>query len=237
MIKNYKTSRKKIVPINKNIIFIICTMVMLPFLFAGPASAYERPEFKDGVGARWHDAKICLPCHYMLAGTEKASAISSSCENCHSNQVKGYAKGDDRKIDMTKIANLHKDIVCIRCHVGLKSQKNVTAGDFHRVMSKTACLSCHTYENGTYKKPLKTRCSDCHNVNPHVVHGKRIEKMCVACHGEYIEVYVNSLGAEDKAKLPSLSNISMPNISNKPEYPSIGEFIIKLLGQFTQILR
>lgn len=218
-----------------NKIYIILFIIVLSFIFSSPAVAYERPEFKDGLGASWHKAKICLPCHYMLLGTEKARSISNSCNNCHQYHIQGYSAKTDKKIDMKGIENLHRDIVCIRCHVGLKSQKNITAADFHRVMSKTACLNCHTFENGTYIKPLKNKCSDCHSASPHVVHGERIEKLCVACHGEFGEQYATkNLEAGDEMMPSALSNISL---QDKSEYQTIGQLIIRIIEQITQILR
>jgi hypothetical protein len=215
----------------KNSVISICIIILVFIYIPGSSSAYERPEYKDGIGANWHPAKMCLPCHYMLAGTVKARTISYSCQNCHI-----YKGLGPNKLNMSKIEDIHVDIVCIECHIGQKSQINVTAADFHRVMSKTACLSCHTVENGTYKKPLKKKCSDCHSGSPHVVHGNKIEKMCVACHGEFGEQYVNqSIPQENKMKSPSISNISSIYGTDKSEYPTIGQLIINLIEKLSQI--
>jgi|GEM_PF-2122278 len=235
MFKKDKSTRKKtgLIIIKKYI--IILSIIIYISLSITSANAYERPEFTDGLGSNWHKAKICLPCHYMLLGTEKARTISNSCMNCHQYHIKGYTVTTDKKLDMKSIENIHLDIVCIRCHVGSQSQKNLTAADFHRVMKKTACLVCHTYENGTYKKPLKNKCSDCHSGSPHVVHGKRIEELCAACHGEFGEQYATkSIKPGDEMIPSSLSNLSGPD---KYEYQTIGQLIIKLLEQIMQIRR
>lgn len=236
MFKKVKTSRKKIVP--KQLIkpiFIICILIILLAFLSGSAYAYESPEYKDGLFQSWHRANLCIPCHYMLAGTAKAQAISNSCENCHKYRIKGATAANDRKIEMSNIENIHTNMVCIKCHVGLKAGTNITAADFHRVMSKTACLECHAFDNGTYIKPLKTRCSDCHSGSPHVVHGDRLNKMCVACHGENIEKFITT-NPEVAGKMISLSGQNA-TIVDKSEYPTLGEFIIKLIEQFTKILR
>ncbi len=217
-------------------IFIFCVIITIPVLFSNSALAYERPAFTDGLAAKWHPGNFCIPCHYTVAGTEKAKAIDRNCENCHKYRYNN-SFFNTKKIDMTYIVNIHSDMVCIRCHVGLKSQNNITAADFHRIMSKTACLSCHTYENGTYVKPLKNKCSDCHSGDPHVAHGEKLEKMCEACHGEFGEQYVNkSISPEDKMNAPSSLNSTIAK-SDIFEYSSLGQFLMKLIEQFTQIMR
>jgi hypothetical protein len=220
------------------IAFIGIYIILIIFiLIVSSASAYERPKYKDGVAARWHFASICIPCHYTIADTEKATAISGSCENCHKYRLQGATAANDRKIDMSKIENIHLDIICIRCHVGPKSRKEITATDFHRVMSKTACLSCHTFENGTYKKPLKTECSDCHRGGPHVVHGERLGKMCVVCHGEDIGNFINvNTGGNGNKVVMQGPNTSISEISGKSGYLTIGQLIMEILGQFSKIL-
>jgi len=234
MFKKEQTSRKTKGIINIIKFLIIFNIIMFPVIFTSPAKAYERPEFNDGIAEGWHPGNYCVPCHYTVAGTTKAKEIDSNCDNCHKYRPKG-TQFNTREIDKAKIINIHANIVCIRCHVGLKSQANITASDFHRVMSKTACLSCHTFKNGTYIKPLKTKCSDCHGGDPHIAHGKKLEKLCVACHGDFGEKYVNkSIGASDKMRPLSLSNNSAPD---KAESPTLGQLIINLLGQLTQILR
>ena len=172
-----------------------------------------------------------------VAGTEKAKAIDSNCENCHKYREKG-AYFNTKKIDMTPIIDIHTNIVCIRCHVGLKTQANITAADFNRVMSKTPCLSCHTFKNGTYVKPIKNKCSDCHSGDPHVAHGEKLEKMCVACHGDFGEQFVNkSTKNENKMPAPSGLNASAQGKPDISEIPSIGQLIIKLIEQLTQVFR
>ena len=214
-----------------NILIFFIIMVSIVF-FSIQASAYERPQFKDGLMDNWHPGKICIPCHYTLAGTEKAKAISTNCFKCHANRPQNVQGGYN--IDMVKIFNIHKDMVCIRCHVGIKDGDKITAQDFHRVMSKTACLSCHTFENGTYQKPKKTKCSDCHGGDPHVIHGERIEKMCPACHGVFGEKYINMTAPASELPIP----LNKSNTVLKDEgYLTIGQFINNIIESFMQILR
>lgn len=211
-----------------NNILIFSLILVSLVLLAKSAYAYERVEFKDGLTEKWHPGGYCIPCHYTLLGTEKARAISYNCYKCHDLRPKD-AKSK-YEIDMTKVYDIHKDIVCIRCHVGIKDEKNVTAADFHRIMSKTACLSCHTFDNGTYIKPQKTKCSDCHGGDPHIVHGKKVENMCTACHGEeFGEKYVKP----PAALIPS---IGKPEVSIK-EVPTIGGFISKIIESLIRIIR
>lgn len=235
MFRKEKSSNKKAGATIIKRVLIIFIIIILLFLTTSPVNAYESPEYKDGLFQSWHRANLCIPCHYMLGGTAKAQAISNSCENCHKYRIKGATAANDRKIEMSNIENIHTDMVCIKCHVGTEAGINITAADFHRVMSKTACLSCHTFENGTYIKPLKTKCSDCHSGSPHVVHGTKLDKMCVACHGEDIGKFINMTPEEaGKKMLLSGQNITIAEI---PEYPTIGQFIIRLIEQFTKILR
>jgi hypothetical protein len=232
MFSKEKTSTKKI---QKIMLITIFFVIILFYLIPVPVNAYESPEYKDGLFQRWHRANLCIPCHYMLAGKAKAQGISGSCANCHQYHVEGFTVANDRKINMTGIENLHTDMVCIKCHAGSKSGPNITAADFHRIMSKTACMSCHTFENGTYIKPLKTKCSECHSGSPHVVHGTKLDKMCVACHGEVIGKFINTT-PEEAANIMLISGQNT-TIAQIQEYPSIGQFIIQLIEQFMKILR
>jgi hypothetical protein len=196
-------------------------------LISGIGNAYERPEFTDGLTADWHPGSFCIPCHYTLASTERAKEISSGC-TCHSQEYMDKNSTSSFKIDMSKIFTIHKNIICIRCHVGEKSKDNITAADIHRVMSKTPCSSCHVFANGTYLKPQKTGCSDCHGGDPHVVHGARLDKMCVACHGDFGEKYANKLVLPYNATNISLSVITkQQNTLN--QFPTIGQILTGII--------
>lgn len=205
---------------------LISVIILISIIFI-PVSAgdYKRPEYKDGLEDKWHPGGYCIPCHYMLLGTEKAREISHGCDKCHVYTPKGADSG--LKIDMSKVYDVHKDIVCIRCHVGIKD--NMTSVDFHMIKSKMACETCHTVANGTYLKPPTTKCSNCHSSDPHVVHGKRVENLCVACHGEFGEKYVK----------PPAALVPSPG---KPEvaveaFPTIGEFMSKIIESLIRIIR
>lgn len=232
------TALKNIIPPKPAKIILVAVLIMIFFiLLAMPVNAYERPEYKDGLENNWHPGSFCIPCHYTLLGNERASSISTGCtKTCHAQA--NWPKDSKSKyfVDITKISKIHKEILCIKCHVGSKSGINVTAVDFHMVMSKTDCMECHTYVNGTYMKPEKTRCSDCHAGDPHVVHGNRLEKMCVACHGKFGENYVNnSGGTNEKLKLSSPLNAS--RAKTLTEYPTLGQFMSKIIESIMQILR
>lgn len=212
------------------IIHIISILIISFYFFVPTYSAYERPEFKDGLASNWHPGAYCIPCHYSLMSIEKAKNISIACKNCHVDmraKEKGKGKYD---VDTDKIFNIHKDIVCIRCHIGTKDQKDVNAQDFHRIMP-IACTNCHNYTNGTYQKPDKKNCSDCHmKGDPHVIHGDKVERMCTACHGEqFANKYVNGTFA-----MPG-QNVSARMLNEKREYPTVVNFLGKILQTLLKI--
>lgn len=222
---------------NVNLLLVGAVIFSITVLFltysALPVKAYERPEIKDGLTKEWHPGGFCIPCHYTLLDAGTAKKISSGCKKCH--QYVDKNGRNDKIIDMTKIFDLHKDVVCIRCHAG-KEPESMTASDFHRIMSKTACLQCHALKNGNYVKPEKTKCSDCHSADPHVVHEKKVEKMCVACHGEFGEKYIN-LPANEKTSALSSILISEKTSKVPVEYATIGEFINTLIESLLKTIR
>ena len=226
MLKEFVTKKNRECQLIKRTL-IISVLIILVSSLAISVNAYERPEYRDGLTDKWHPGAYCIPCHYTLLSTDKAQSISSGCK-CHDYRPKNIE--DKYSVDMKQIFNIHKDIVCIRCHVGVKDGTNVTAADFHRIMSKQACMTCHTYENGIIQKPLKTNCSDCHSGDPHVVHGKRLERMCETCHGDFAKNYVGN------------KTISPVSVSTRPEaavkeYPTIGQIISNLVESVMQIFR
>ena len=207
------------------ITLIISVIIIFLSSLAISVNAYQRPEYTDGLTDKWHPGAYCIPCHYTLLSTDKAQSISNGCK-CHDYIPKSAE--NKYKVDMTQIFNIHEDIVCIRCHVGVKEGTNVTAADFHRIMNKETCMTCHTYENGTIQKPLKTKCSDCHSGDPHVVHGKRLEKMCETCHGDFAKNYVG---------IKTISPISAKPEAAVREYTTVGQIISNLVESFLQIFR
>lgn len=207
------------------VIINILSILMISFygLVSISSATYERPAYDQALTAPWHPGSYCIPCHFSLMDIEKAKKISGSCK-CHDYRPKGITGG--YKVDMTKIYDIHKDIMCIRCHIGMKNQQNVTVQDFHRIM-QIACSDCHTYVNGTYQIPEKKKCSDCHaDGNPHVVHGDKIEKLCIACHGEeFANKYVNkTIEISDKGMV-----LLTPSNTTVREYPTITGFLSKIL--------
>ncbi len=214
------------------IIGIVSILIISFSFYLSPVdAAYERPEFKDGLTSNWHPGAFCIPCHYSLMSTEKAQNISVSCKNCHEN-MRAREKGKRKyEIDMNRVFNIHKDIVCIRCHIGTKEQRDVTAQDFHRIMP-IDCINCHNYTNGMYQKPEKKNCSDCHmKGDPHVVHGDKVDKMCIACHGEvFANKYVNG------TFLKPGQNISTKMLKETREYPTIVNFFEKILRILTNMI-
>lgn len=215
-------------------ILIISLVMFSLILMANQANAYERPEYKDGLDAKWHAGRICLPCHYTILSDAEAKEISRGCSShCHKSTYRPKDSKNKYKLDMSKIVDLHKDVMCIRCHAGIRNENNITATDFHRMMSKTGCLSCHRFENGTYFKPEKTKCSECHASDPHVVHDKKTEKMCVLCHGDFVENYVNP-ATQDQV---SEKTVDMAREKTTIESPTIGQFISSMIESLIKIIR
>jgi hypothetical protein len=223
-------------------ILIFAFIIIIINTIPGSANDYKRPEYTDGLENKWHSGSLCIPCHYTLLGDEKAKAISTACtKTCHARSNWPEEGGGGWKIDISNISNIHKDILCIRCHVGTKIEANLTAVDFHRVMSKTGCMECHTVENGNYRKPEKTLCSECHAADPHVVHGDRLERMCVACHGStFAQSYINkSIKLTGNIQLPSVLNESskLNESQNVAEYPTIGQLMTRIIEMLIRIIR
>lgn len=214
---------------NIGVVKIIYIVAISFYALVSVSAAYERPAVDTALTAPWHPGGYCIPCHYSLMTLDKAKNISNTC-GCHNLRPAGQTSG--YKIDMSKIYGIHNNIICIRCHIGMKNQDGVTAQDFHRIMP-IACSNCHTYTNGTIQIPDKKNCSDCHaDGNPHVVHGNKIETLCVACHGE------------DFASKYTSGIVSIPNNNGttaKPvgvsftDYPTITRFLYKIFGTIMKI--
>jgi len=212
---------------------IILPMIMMMILFYGfvsiASSAYERTAYDQALTASWHPGSYCIPCHFSIMDVKKAQNLSNTCR-CHEYRPVGKSSG--YSVNMTTIYNMHKDIICIRCHIGMKNQQNVTAQDFHRIM-QIDCSNCHKYVNGTYQIPEKKNCSDCHaDGNPHIVHGTKINRLCIACHGEeFAKKYINkTIEISDKGMVILPSNVTIER-----EYPTITEFLGKILGIIMRI--
>lgn len=227
-------SMKRIFRLKKYTLFLSSIMVIL-ILFTGSVNAYERPAFKDGLASDWHPGSFCIPCHYTIAGDEKAKSISTGCQ-CHKIASK---KPETRIIDFGMVLDIHTDMVCIKCHVGKdKNVNNLEASDFHRVMSRVACMKCHTIVDGNIQKPRAKICSDCHGADPHIVHGKKLEQLCMACHGEFGEKFTNkSVDPSQKMRLPSTLKESLENKEiESEEITSLGEFISNILSSIKRSL-
>jgi hypothetical protein len=206
---------------------IVSILVFLFYVFVTISAAYERPAFDTALTAKWHPGGYCIPCHYSLMNIEKARSISNTC-SCHDIRPRGETGGYN--INMTKIYDIHNNIICIRCHIGIKNPDEVTVQDFHRIM-KIACSNCHTYANGTYQVPEKTNCSDCHaGGNPHTVHGNKTEILCIACHGEdFAKKY-----ADKTVSIPD-RNVTIAKQIGPEDYPTVARILSKIIGTLMKI--
>lgn len=181
----------------------------------GTVPVYERPKIPDdGLMMQWHDGAFCLSCHYSLMDAGNATKISYTCK-CHDYRPKGVTRG--YKVDSAKILDIHKDIICIRCHIGTKGSRNASFEDYHSIHKKEDCTTCHQYPNGSIQIPEKRNCSDCHaSGNPHVVHTDHVERLCIPCHGEYFAK--KFIGKE--INVSTIGNITVKSIEVR-EYPTI----------------
>ncbi len=211
---------------NKISIFIII-IVIFAMVGANVANAYEMPVFNDGLAERWHPGALCIPCHYSLAGKEKAQSISNGCK-CHGTEYMPKGALSTYNVNKTKILELHQKIVCIRCHIGVKDRE-ITVQDLHELKKgKVACIKCHVIDNGTIIIPEKKQCYECHGGDPHIVHGGNTEKLCIGCHGDFGERYINRT-------LKSAEMSAVPDILKKnetimvKEYTTIYDFLANII--------
>lgn len=214
----------------KNILILTIISIFIILFITYQATAYQRSEFKDGLVGRWHPGALCISCHYSLSTTEKAQSISAGCK-CHD---KIYIPKDAKnvyEVDNSKILDLHKDIICVRCHIGVKNRE-ASSQDLHYIKKRLECTQCHESENATVKLPEKKKCFECHNADPHVVHSNNTEKLCPACHGEFGERYIeNALLTSEKDMLPTM--LAKNETVVIKEYPTIVDFVMSILKSIT----
>lgn len=210
----------------KNILILTIISVFMILFITYQVSAYQRPEFKDGLVGRWHPGALCISCHYSLSTTEKAQSISAGCR-CHD---KIYIPKDAKsvyEVDNSKILDLHKNIICVRCHISTKKNE-ANFQDLHDIKKRLECTQCHVVENTTIKIPEKKKCFECHGGDPHVVHSNKTEKLCPACHGEFGERYIeNTLLTSEKEMIPTI--LAKNETVVVKEYPTIIEFVTSII--------
>ncbi len=158
--------------------------------FAGEqAKIYIKSLHKNGNGQKfWYEAKD---------GFMKLTGIPYDklpCEECHAKSCR------DCHVKSLKAADTKDIKICLRCHARHAASYGVdeAAGqlDFHRTMDM-GCVDCHvagghddvhgdgkTYEAMRAPGAVKTKCTDCHEVNQkvraHKVHKGKLD--CPACH-------------------------------------------------------
>jgi hypothetical protein len=223
-IKMSKVKKKTVINIGLGIIGLV---IIMSIIDPSSGAIYKRPEFNDSLYASWHPGSFCIPCHYTLMSTEQAQNISVGCQ-CHQYKPEGSTKYN---IDMTQIFKIHKDVICVRCHIGFKNPDEVTPQEFHSIMP-IDCKNCHNYTaNGEMEIPDKRNCSDCHaGGDPHIVHSKNdnLAKICVACHGEnFASQYISG---NVKINISQQGNVSIQPVPQiNVQYPTIGNFLANLL--------
>lgn len=216
---------------NKNVFILLSALsiILLMNVITNNATAYERPAFSDGLTDRWHPGALCITCHYVLNSKERAQSISNGCK-CHADYALKNTEGY-KKINMSKIFDYHKNIICVKCHVGTNKNQTLPQ-DIHRVMNNISCLKCHTMDNGIIKRPEKTKCFECHGGDPHVVHKNKVERVCPACHGEFGERYVSRILKESEMSMvpPAVLNATNMSINKKREYTTIVDFLMNIIN-------
>ncbi len=128
---------------------------------------------------------------------------NSECLMCHEDKdLRGNRNGrnislfiDEKKL----LSSVHKDALCIDCHIDLKDAELPHADD----LKKATCIKCHSeaqklYEEGLHGKafakgdPLAPYCNDCHGSHDmlkisdpkSMVAPLRIPQLCGKCHKE-----------------------------------------------------
>jgi len=150
-------------------------LIIASFFLIYPASAlYEK---YNGLMVGWHKAKICMPCHVNTLNEGKLRRFLQ-CTPCHSKNLK----------DPEVIKKLHGVNVCIKCHVGSEFSASNLGLKVHVPHKQVDCSTCHGKEEPS--KPDARVCSDCHDTDPHEVHGEKLGEMCIFCHSSRIYDYI-----------------------------------------------
>lgn len=210
----------------KHILILTIISIFTILFITYQVAAYQRSEIKDGLIGRWHPGALCISCHYSLSTTEKAQSISAGCK-CHDKIYIPKEAKNVYEIDNSKIFDLHKNIICVRCHISTKKD-DANFQDLHSIKSRLKCTQCHVVENATVKIPEKKKCFECHNGDPHVAHSNKTEKLCPVCHGEFGERYIeNNLLNSEKEMLPIIL-VKNESVVVK-EYPTLVDFVINIV--------
>lgn len=151
-----------------------------------PVKDFGKSLHKTGAGMKyWYEGKNGLKTltgvKYEKAGCVKCHA--NKCSTCHTENLEAANARDEKN--------------CVKCHEGhAMSASADDQGDLHKQMGM-GCVDCHVanghddvhgdgvkYEGMNMPGAVKTKCTDCHQLNKevraHKVHAKNID--CVACH-------------------------------------------------------
>ncbi len=189
---------------------IVATFTLI--LLATPSYAlYEKYR---GLMANWHEAKICMPCHInTLMGSKLESFLT--CTPCHNPNL--------NLKNMQQLEKIHEVNLCIKCHVGSEYDEKNLGIHVHDPHYKLECSTCH---GDVASKPDMRLCTDCHGKNPHAVHGRILDEICVACHGEKIKGYLPPT-EEGKALVKKPEEVKT---EEKSVFQSISDLILNLLS-------
>ena len=198
---------------SKNLRRSLIIISITAFVLTTPSYAlYEKYR---GIMSDWHKAKICMPCHINTL-PEKDAERFLRCTPCHNPQL--------NLRDQKQLEEIHDVDICIKCHVGSEYNKKNLGIRVHDPHYKLSCEKCH---GDVGSKPDVNLCTDCHGSNPHEVHGRVLDEICVACHGEKIKDY---LPPTEEKKVAAEKKAEEVKAEEKSIIQSISDLILNLLS-------
>ena len=189
---------------------IVVVAVLIAFTLIMPASA-QFSKFQ-GMMAKWHKARICMPCHINTLPESQLNKFLD-CTPCHSR---------GKEISNPEfVRKLHGVNVCIKCHVGSEYSRKNLGVKVHVPHKGVRCQNCH---GEAVALPEARLCTDCHKGGVHGVHGRVLNEICTSCHSENIKDYIPQIKEIEGVKV---TKTPLPRVERV--FPSISELIISLI--------
>ncbi len=204
--------RSKKIPLILTLLIVTVSLISIY-----PVSAlYEK---YNGLMVGWHKAKICMPCHINTLPEKQLNSFLT-CTPCHGGKI--------NLKDPKSIEKVHTVNICIKCHVGDKYNSKNLGLKVHVPHYKLDCSTCHGDQE--ISKPDARICSDCHNTNPHAVHGAKLDQMCTFCHSDRIYDFIKERPKEVE-KVVKLTPTPTPTPEEKKGgLASLSDIIMSLLS-------
>ena len=175
-------------------------------------SSCHGPQKKKNYKFKSVELQFCIDCHKNIHGQQFSKTINSNqCTSCHT--TKNFSERLDFDHSKTRypLEGSHKNLKCLECHIGSKTQimlappniksdksnpaksSTFTLSQFQFPHVKTSeCLSCHV---DYHQKQLGTTCLNCHTIeswkktkfthNKHsdfIIKDKHEPVKCAECH-------------------------------------------------------